>query len=168
MGSSSSALTNDWQHQPSICSTPSRGRWVHGLVGDGGERDGQCMSLFINTGPANLSRLIEQKGEGTGVKHWQLRGVCASECSSRCTCFEYIPVVFLYILRKRQVSDIYNSWLVGDDEKNIFKKTKFLRWLIIESSFTSDALIHLGDNVQVWIKNRCHLQGYIIYSQIGL
>lgn len=33
------------------------------------ERGGQSVPLVIKTGPANLSRLIEQEGEGTGVKH---------------------------------------------------------------------------------------------------
>ena len=73
------------------------------------EKGGQCVYLFINKGLANLSRLIEHKGEGTGVKHWQLRGVCASQCSSHGTCIEYISVTFLLIFCKGQVQNVYNS-----------------------------------------------------------
>lgn len=55
-GPSSSALTNDWHHQPPIYSTPLRRWWVYCFVGDSGvtageslEQEGQCRSVVIKT-----------------------------------------------------------------------------------------------------------------------
>lgn len=55
--------------------------WMMGSCWGQQRERGQRMSV-LNTGPANLSRLIEQQGEGTGVNHQQLQGVFACECSS--------------------------------------------------------------------------------------
>lgn len=64
MGPSSSALTNDWHHQPPIYSTPLHRWWVYSSVGDSRvtageslEQEGQCRPVERQERACNLSCL---------------------------------------------------------------------------------------------------------------